>query len=70
VRAALAALGACLGLAAAWWLAGAGAWLYGPYAVSNDELDLAAVVSLGISAVVLCPLLGGMGWWLGGCRKK
>lgn len=54
-----AVIGVFLGLYAAWWLAGAGASLYSPYATSTDNLDMAALVSLGASAAVLCPCSGG-----------
>lgn len=54
-----AVIGVFLGLYTAWWLAGAGASLYSPYATSADDLDMAALVSLGASAAVLCPCSGG-----------
>lgn len=60
-----ATVGVLLGLYLAWWLAGAGALLYSPYAKSADDLDMAAVVSLGVSVAVLCPLLGWIGWRVG-----
>ena len=58
-------IGVLLAIDLAWWLAGAGASLYSPYARSADDLDIAAVVSLGVSAAVLCPLLGWIGWRIG-----
>lgn len=65
MRWALCIAGVLLGLVAAWWLAGAGAEFYAPRAQSADDIDNAAVVSLAVSAIVLCPLLGWLGWRLG-----
>lgn len=70
MRALLALVGVLLGLAAAWWLAGAGSYFYLPYARSNDDLDRVAVLSLAVSALVLCPLLGWLGWRCGAKRRR
>lgn len=64
-RIVLTLLGIALGLYAAWWGSALARHLYVGRATSFDDLTQVMLITFFGCAVVLCPLLGWIGWTIG-----